>query len=273
MNRRDFLRGVSAAVVIQACGKIVTAATRQHLSRETVFRFVVASDWHYGQPGTDATQFYHDLQKAFAAYQAQYPCEFFVLNGDVIHNDPALLLPAATLLKQLHPRLYVTRGNHDMVTPAAWEQAWGFPLCHDVVIKDQVILLGDTANEKGQYLCPDVSWFTAKLEQYKSASNIFIFLHITPVKWTKSGVDCPEFQDLIRKYPNVRAVFNGHDHDQDGVKLLDDKIPFLFDGHMGGSWGTDYRGFRVVELKTDGSMVSYLMNPYHKQAERTFAKV
>jgi hypothetical protein len=42
------------------------------------------------------------------------------------------------------------------------------------------------------------------------------------------------------------------------------KIPFLFDGHFGGSWGTDYQGFRVVELLEDNSIRSFIMNPLVK---------
>ncbi|MBS0031269.1 metallophosphoesterase family protein [Chitinophaga sp. 22321] len=274
MNRRAFFKGVSAAVIISACGKIVSAVSPRHFDSKTIFRFAVGSDWHFGEPKTPSEQYFQDLQTAFSQYQQQYPCEFFVLNGDVIHNDPALLLPAAAKLKQLHPRLLATHGNHDMVTAAAWEQAWGFPLNHDLVIGNQVILLGNTADEKGKYLCPDVPWFTRKLAEYKDAANIFIFLHITPVKWTDNGLDCPEFHALIKQYPNIRAIFNGHDHDQDSVKMLDDcKIPFLFDGHIGGSWGVGYHGFRVVELKEDGSLLSFIMNPLTRQNERLFPKV
>ncbi len=274
MNRRLFLKGVSAAVVISACGKIVKAVTPRHFDSKTVFRFAVGSDLHYGEPKTNYDQYFLDLQTAFSQYHRQYPCEFFTFNGDVFHNDPALLPLAAAKLKQLHPKLLVTHGNHDMVPAAAWEQAWGMPLNHDMVIGNQVILLGNTADEKGKYICPDVEWFAGKLEEYKTAQNIFIFLHITPVKWTDNGLDCTEFQALIRKYPNIRAIFNGHDHDQDSVKLLDNcPIPFLFDGHVGGSWGVGYHGFRVVELKEDGSLLSFIMNPLKRQNEQVFPKV
>jgi hypothetical protein len=44
-------------------------------------------------------------------------------------------------------------------------------------------------------------------------------------------------------------------------------IPFLFDSHVGGSWGTPYRGFRVVELLNDGTLVTYMMNPTEKLTE------
>ena len=93
--------------------------------------------------------------------------------------------------------------------------------------------------------------------------NVFIFIHIPQAKWTPNGIDTPAFFDLIKKYPNVKAVFHGHEHDQDGVKMVD-KIPFLFDSHFGGNWGTKYQGFRVVEVMKDNSMVTYMMNPTEK---------
>src|SRR5690606_24792580 len=101
--------------------------------------------------------------------------------------------------------------------------------------------------------------------------NIFIFIHITPVKWTKHGIDCPEFIDLLKQYKNVRAVFNGHDHDQDGVKIREN-IPFLFDSHIGGSWGTAYKGFRIVELGKDNTAVTYILNPINKINELNLSK-
>ncbi len=162
--------------------------------------------------------------------------------------------------------LYVTKGNHDMVSPERWVETWNMGINHDVVLGENVLLLGTTADEKGKYLCPDQQWFAAKLEQHKSAKNIFIFLHITPVKWTTHAVSCEPFQQLLLSSKNVRAVLNGHDHDQDGIKFLGN-IPFLFDGHFGGSWGTPYRGFRVVEVLADNSLLTYMMDPLQKRAE------
>jgi excinuclease ABC subunit C len=75
------------------------------------------------------------------------------------------------------------------------------------------------------------------LEQYKSKKNVFLVLHIPQAKWTEHAIDTPDFFELIHKYPNVRAGFHGHVHDQDGV-FMARYIPFLFDSHLGGSWGT-----------------------------------
>jgi hypothetical protein len=38
-------------------------------------------------------------------------------------------------------------------------------------------------------------------------------------------------------------------------------LPYLFDAHFGGNWGTEYRGFRVVEVMKDNSILTYMMNP------------
>ena len=75
MNRRDFFKGVSAAVVISACGKIAAAVTPRHFNSKTIFRFAVASDWHYGEPNTTYDQFYGDLQTAFGRYLQQYDAD------------------------------------------------------------------------------------------------------------------------------------------------------------------------------------------------------
>ena len=86
---------------------------------------------------------------------------------------------------------------------------------------------------------------------------------------SKGAVNCPALFELLDKYQNVRAVFNGHDHDEEGVKKKNN-IPFVFDAHFGGSWGTPYHGFRVVELLNDNTVVTYMMNPVQKQEEIIF---
>ena len=81
-------------------------------------------------------------------------------------------------------------------------------------------------------------------------------------------MNSPEFFELISRYKNVKAVFNGHDHDQDNIKMKG-TIPFIFDSHVGGNWGTAYRGFRIVELRKDNSLLTYVLNPSEKINEQT----
>lgn len=265
MKRRNFIRVISGtSLLILSNGLIVRADN--FIDKKVIFRFAVASDGHYGQANTDYSTYYKNLVQSINTFNSSSTLNAVVINGDIIHNEPSFLIEAAKELQQLHIPFYVTRGNHDMVTSELWQSTWNMPLNHAVVIQDQILLLGDTSNEQGKYLTPDMDFFTNSLKEYKSAKNIFIFLHITPVKWTKHAVDGTDFQKLIKKHKNIRAVFNGHDHDQDNVKMLGN-IPFLFDGHFGGSWGTDYRGFRIVELLEDNSIRSFIMNPAIKLNE------
>ncbi len=265
MKRRDFLRKVTVGGFFVLNGKLFPGLF--NLSNQDVeFRFTVASDGHYGQPDTDYETFFSTIVEKVNKYHSLFPSEFVVYNGDIIHDDPQFIKPAYQVLSKSKLPFYVTKGNHDMVTPEIWEETWGYPQNHVVEFEDRVILLGTTSNVDGDYLCPDMQWFEQQLNQYKTANEIYIFLHITPNKWTTHGISCPEFHQLLSGYDNVTAVFNGHDHDVDDVKI-EGEIPFMFDGHFGGSWGTDYKGFRVVEKLKNGTLRTYLMDPDEKIKE------
>ena len=85
-------------------------------------------------------------------------------------------------------------------------------------------------------------------------------MHITPFDWTNGGFPCPELVELFDKQNNLKAVFHGHDHDKDNVKVHNSKC-YFFDSHLGSSWGTSYRGFRIVEILESGEIFTYQMNP------------
>lgn len=271
MNRRDFITNISFATFLLADGTILEAKPTDILSKKTRLRFLVASDGHFGQPKTDFLKFYQTFVQQVNAQNKLQKFDLCVINGDIIHDQTDFLEQAKQQLDELDVPYHVTQGNHDHATPEYWERLWHVPQNYDVVLNDSVFLFGTTSNQEGKYLCPNNQWFSAKLEQYKRKKNVFIFVHITPVKWTDNGLDCQDFQALLRKYKNVRAVFNGHDHDQDNIKTQDG-IPYLFSAHFGGSWGTNYRGFRVVELMKDNSILTYIMNPTEKINEKLIEK-
>lgn len=261
MHRRNFIRAITGSAILLSGNSIVKAGL--HYNPNVKLRFAVASDGHFGEKNTPHKEYYQALVKSVNDFHNSNPLDAFVINGDIIHDMPAFLPEAAKELSSLTMPYYVTRGNHDKVSSTEWENTWKMPLNHSVAIKDQVLILGDTSNEQGRYLPPDSDFFNHSFKQYKNAENIFIFTHITPLPWTKHGIDAKDFQKLLRGTNNVRAFFNGHDHDQDNVKMFG-KIPFLFDGHFGGSWGTAHRGFRVVELMENNSMRSFIMDPLNK---------
>lgn len=269
MQRRKFLQNASySALLLLTNGGVrsVSAADFSRTSSADRFRFAITSDGHYGENRTSFADNFAKISNAINGFHKTSPLQFAVANGDLFHDDPALLNPAAEALKKIVPPLYVTKGNHDRASTARWEEVWGMGVNHAVAMDDNVLLFAVTADEKGAYHSPDVDWFEEQLKKYRNARNIFIFCHITPVKWTVHGIDAKAFQTLIKGFPNIRAVFNGHDHDQDGIKMLG-RIPFLFDGRFGGSWGTAYQGFRVVEILDNNSLLTYMMDPIQKMPE------
>ena len=270
-SRRSFIRNISFATAFFLSGKIsdLSAEEVYRLRKKVQLRFVVASDAHYGQPKTLFDEMMEKIIAQVNEFHTSNPLDFCVINGDIIHNEKEMLPLAKTKLDKLTMSYYVTRGNHDMVTEDYWKAVWSTPLNQDIVIKKNALILCDTSNEKGEYLSPDLVWLQSKLEEHKKRKHVFLFLHIPQTKKTANGIDTPAFFELIQKYPNIKAVFHGHEHDQDGVSMHAG-IPFLFDSHIGGNWGTTYKGFRVVELFSDGSMITYMMNPIEKMYEMNY---
>lgn len=262
MKRREFLQKITVGGFLVINGQLFSGLFNPS-DDEVDFRFTVASDGHYGQPDTSYEDYFLTIVRKVNRYHNMMPSEFVVYNGDIIHDDPQFMNPAYEALSKSELPFYVTKGNHDMVTPEVWEETWGYPQNHSVEFGKRVILLGTTSNENGDYLCPNNQWFEQQLDKYKDACEIYIFLHITPNNWTDHGVACPDFHQLLARYDNITAVFNGHDHQEDGIKI-EGEIPFMFDGHFGGSWGTEYRGFRIVEKLKDGTLRTYLMDPDEK---------
>ncbi len=270
-SRRNFIKQVSFATAFLLSGQFKKLSAAEVLAFESKvsLRFAVASDAHYGQPKTEFDAMIEKVTNQINLFHQSNPLDFCVINGDIIHNEKTFLPKVKTKLDALTMPWHVTRGNHDMVSESFWNEVWGKPLNYETVVKNQALIFGDTSNEKGEYLSPDLVWMKAKLEEHKKRKQVFIFLHIPQAKWTKNGIDTPAFFELLKQYPDVKAVFHGHEHDQDGVRMQG-KIPFLFDAHIGGNWGTDYKGFRIVEMLEDETMLTYMLNPTEKLNEMRY---
>ena len=130
--------------------------------------------------------------------------------------------------------------------------------------KGVAFLVLNTADDKGNYVCPDIDWTKTHLQQSASKKQLFVFMHITPLSWTKNGLSCPDIVELFNNQQNLKAVFHGHDHDQDDVKENNGKY-YFFDSHVAGNWGTAYNGYRIVEVLKSGEILTYQMNPSSQQ--------
>lgn len=252
ISRRKWLK-TAAPLLVAGSG------TTLNFAPKPLIRFIVASDGHFGQPNTPFEQNHKTFVNWINQEKFQKGLDFVILNGDLIHDDPTLLYDFKTSLKPLLVPYYVTRGNHDKVALDVWKSTWGYPTNHSFTWAGHAFLLLDTSNEAGKYLCPDIDWVRQELKKYEDEKGIFVFMHITPARWTTHGVDCKELRELFAATPNLKAIFHGHDHDQDSVKTEGGK-PYFFDAHFGGSWGTTYKGYRVVEVAEDGTWSSYQFN-------------
>jgi Icc protein len=270
-SRRSFLRKISLAVLLVSGGgiKYLSAAEANTLRKKVMFRFAVASDGHYGQPNTAYDDFFSNIVKAINSFHQQNPLQSCFINGDIIHNKKEFLLMAKQYLNEFKMPYYVSKGNHDMVNDEYWREVWETSPNHTVVYRKTSFIIANTSNEGGDYLSPDLVWLKEQLEISRNQKNVFLVLHIPQAMWTDNAVDTPEFFELIKNYKNIKAVFHGHEHDQDGVKMHNN-IPFLFDSHFGGGWGTSYKGFRVVEVMNDNSILTYVMNPSEKLNELVY---
>lgn len=218
-------------------------------------KFITASDGHFGQPNID---FEKSHQQLLDAINQEEGVDFVIFNGDLIHDDPKWMPQVKKVYDGLSLPYFTCRGNHDRVDLQTWQQIWGRPSNFAFVHQDSVgIILLDCSNEAGDYLCADLGFAREKLEEFKSLPQVFVFVHISQNDWTRHGIACEDFLDLVTSYPNVKATFHGHDHDVDG-QMLYKKKPFLWSGHFGGSWGNPFPTYRVCELGEDGKIATYL---------------
>lgn len=263
MERRRFISSLSAALLLLN-GQTLQAADHLFNGRKKrLLRFVIGSDSHYGQNQTPYREYLETAVSRISMQHQAAPFDFAVINGDIVHDDISFFGEAKSILDKLPLTYYVTQGNHDMATPQQWETAWNRPVNFDIKRGDVAMLFATTSNVKGEYLPPDLNWLESKFREHQSAKHILLFIHIPPVKFTANAIESKGFIELVGKQPNLRAVFHGHEHDKDSI-IWHNNIPYIFDGHIGGSWGVQYRGFRVAELYSDGALVTYMMDPEKK---------
>lgn len=188
---------------------------------------------------------------------------------------------------QAKETVFLNKGNHDYVDPDTsgdfhtWEGIWG-SLYQDYdsytvtwggsqyktgnhVIEDDggnyAWIMADSSvyGESEQYASADVEWLAHELERLKNKRAVFILIHIAQKVegWPKYGFESEAVTDLIASSKNVKATFHGHNHDEVGRYMSGGK-PYFFDSHIS-SWGNK-KGYRVVEIYSDGSMKTFQYN-------------
>ena len=267
ISRRYFLElGIKGVITIGA-GNMLQSFTSQNFilpAPDAIqLRFAIASDGHFGQELSDYEAMHTDMVQWLNKERTTRGVDFTMINGDIFHDDESLMTAAKSYWDKLSMPYYVSHGNHDMTDESNWQQAFKYPWNYHFAIDDNAFIVLNSSDVNGEYICPDITWAQEQLDRFANKKKLFVFMHITPFSWTKGGLPCPDLVSLFDKQDNLKAIFNGHDHNHDEMKLNNGKC-YFFDSHIGGNWGTDYRGYRIVEVLKDGNILTYQVNPFKK---------
>jgi len=266
-NRRIFLKGGLASILLAGLSKSVSALTpKTHtnlpVGAKAKLRFAIASDGHYGQAGTNYKEDHENIVQWINEAHSTNALDFVIFNGDLVHDRPELLTEVKeTYFSKLQVPFYAIPGNHDLADAALWKSVFGYEDNYSFKKNDVGFILANTSDTKGKYICPDNNFIKRELEKFKNLKTVLVVLHIPPHFWVPESpfVDCPETITLLHSYNNVKAVFHGHDHSLDAV-FYTNKLPHFFDAHYGGNWGTQYKGYRIVEVDEAGKITTYQVN-------------
>jgi 3',5'-cyclic AMP phosphodiesterase CpdA len=268
-SRRKFLEstvaGIAGLTLLPSVNAL--AAINNDYKRITdrlKLRFAIASDGHYGQAGTDYATNYENIIKWLNNDHDKNHLDFVIINGDLVHNRPDLLSEVKiNYFDKLKVPYYTIPGNHDFVNAKIWKDVFGYEDKYTIEHGDIAFILANTANTNGDYVCPDNTFIKTSLDKFSDKKVVFVVLHIPPVQWMETEknifLNCPETVSLLHSYPNIKAVFHGHDHLLDGVRYTG-KLPHLFDAHIGGDWGTAYKGYRIIEVNDANAIYTYQVN-------------
>ncbi|MDQ1142661.1 metallophosphoesterase family protein [Pedobacter agri] len=264
-SRRNFIKETVSSLLLAGISSSAAGIVEHALPDENLkvrLRFAIASDGHYGQPGTDYKTDHDNLIRWLNQTHEKTPLDFVIINGDLVHDQPGLLIEVK---KDYYDRLkipfYAIPGNHDHADTAHWMSVFGYEDNFSFEKSGVGFVLANTSNTEGNYLAPDNQFLKMELDKFKSLTTVFVILHIPPHIWVPQNpfVESEATISLLHSYSNVKAVFHGHDHSLDAV-FYTGKLPHFFDSHIGGNWGTAYKGFRIVEVGLDEKIYTRQIN-------------
>ena len=151
--------------------------------------------------------------------------DFYIISGDLIHDDEVFYRDFFELCNQLEKPVYPMMGNHDkrqalkkyvknnLIDKNGYLNyaisAYSIEIiCLDTAIKDEI---------EGAIVESSMQWLEEKLRQNQN-KPIIIFMHHPPIEIGSilfDHIKCnngKEFINLISKYNNVKEVIFGHVH-------------------------------------------------------------
>lgn len=292
MNRRDFFRSTTAAVVAASSG---VAATNE-------WAFVHFTDPHI-QPELKAAEGCH---KAFRRITALKP-DFAVSGGDLVFDVLAVDRPRADTVfrmykesvKHLEVPLHNTIGNHDVfglytksgIAPT--DEKYGKKMFEDLIGKPYysfdhkgwhfIVLDSIGMTPERQYIGhideKQLAWLKNDLRTAGTSVPIVVVTHIPLLSTFPQMVNAPgastagvlvtNVRDVLAALApyKVKAVLQGHTHICEVVRFKDTQ--FITSGAVSGNWWRGKRfgfdeGFAVLTIK--GEEISWRYETYGWEA-------
>ena len=192
-------------VALDASPEVLEINRDKVKSANVEFRQADLFNW---QPDTQYEKLHTQMIQWINAEKNSHGVDFTVINGDLFHDDVSFLEPVKKSWNNLAMPYYVSHGNHDKTEEAHWKTVWNLPWHFSFEHGDVGVIVLNTADAKGTYICPDVDWTKSELEKLSSKKQLFVIMHITPFTWTKNGIACPAIVDLFDQQKNLKAVFH-----------------------------------------------------------------
>ena len=143
--------GINSVLSIGAAGLLHLPAAALPAARKRRLRIAVLSDGHYGQKGTDYVQFHEDMYQ-WMRMEKSRGLDAIIFNGDLFHDDPAVVLTLRLWLQRLEVPWYASHGNHDRITEPDWQELTGQPYNYVVDKGRDVFIFLNTADAAGKYI-------------------------------------------------------------------------------------------------------------------------
>lgn len=187
---------------------------------------------------------------------------FFISNGDLVHDDPSYLQTIKNKFDEVGVPYYVTYGNHDRATEQQWYDVWGYNRNTDFAFGDYAFILPNTSNEVGARLPADHEWAEQKLDQYADKKGIFMVAHVPQTTRWRNSADAIAVRNVLKQAKNFIGSIHSHVHGAITTERIDDLI-FSMTGHFA-HYGRNFYSIRRFEVIEDG-IISELYDVTNKR--------
>jgi predicted MPP superfamily phosphohydrolase len=260
MPRRRFIIAFAAVISLLSVQYCTTSDTSANRGTQR-FRFIFASDVHYGESGNkiDSTTLANVLNEWKTKV---FSWDFVVLAGDLTNDgDIGHMESLKNALDSLHKPYYTIIGNHDITTDTAENGIKNYisvfgrnRLTYLIMHKNVGLIFLDLSNGGKATVTVEVStklWLKKILANFPHKMPIIVFSHfpLHPETPRFAVMNSGElFQYLDKR--NVLAYLSGHYHGQ--WFGLRNKIPFFTNVRLLPNVGPDHpypeSGYYVIDV-------------------------